>query len=82
MFLYPRDNRDLNKPGKLRLLYEANPMSYLIEQAGGASSTGRERILDLVPSALHQRVAVMLGSKSEVERLERYHAEHDGSAPV
>jgi fructose-1,6-bisphosphatase I len=73
VFLYPRDNRDPNKPGKLRLLYEANPMSFLIEQAGGASSTGRERILDIVPSALHQRVAVMLGSKSEVERLVRYH---------
>ena len=80
VFLYPRDNRDPSKPGKLRLLYEANPMSYLIEQAGGASSTGRERMLDIVPSALHQRVAVVLGSKNEVARICRYHAEHDGSA--
>jgi fructose-1,6-bisphosphatase I len=75
VFLYPRDKRDSSKPGKLRLLYEANPMSFLIEQAGGASSTGHERILDIKPSELHQRVAVMLGSKSEVERLERYHRE-------
>jgi fructose-1,6-bisphosphatase I len=82
VFLYPRDKRDPSKPGKLRLLYEANPMSYLIEQAGGASSTGRERMLDIMPSALHQRVAVVLGSKSEVERICRYHAEHHGSAPV
>jgi fructose-1,6-bisphosphatase I len=75
VFLYPRDKRDPSKPGKLRLLYEANPMSFLIEQAGGASSTGLERILDIQPSELHQRVAVMLGSKSEVARLERYHRE-------
>ena len=61
--------------GKLRLLYEANPMAFLVEQAGGAATTGRERILDLQPTTLHQRVPVILGSKNEVERVTSYHAE-------
>ena len=77
VFLYPYDLRDPSKPGRLRLLYEANPMAFIIEQAGGACSTGRERMLDIQPEALHQRVPVMLGSKQEVERLVRYH--HEGS---
>jgi len=77
VFMYPWDKREPNKPGKLRLLYEANPMSWLVEQAGGAASTGRGRILDVVPTSLHQRVPVILGSKNEVARLERYHAEFD-----
>jgi len=77
VFLYPADAENIAKGGKLRLMYEANPMGFIIEQAGGAASTGRERILDLEPTALHQRVPVMLGSKAEVERLERYHAEYD-----
>jgi fructose-1,6-bisphosphatase len=77
LFMYPRDTKDPAKPGRLRLLYEANPMAMLIEQAGGAASTGRGRILDVVPEALHQRVPVILGSKNEVARLERYHAEYD-----
>src|SRR6266542_3831082 len=77
LFMYPKDTKDAAKPGRLRLLYEANPMAMLIEQAGGAASTGRERILDVVPASLHQRVPVILGSKSEVERLARYHVEHD-----
>ena len=73
IFMYPKDNKDPGKAGKLRLMYEANPMSMIIEQAGGASTTGRERILDIKPLNLHQRVPVILGSKSEVERVTGYH---------
>lgn len=73
IFMYPRDNREPNKPGKLRMMYEANPMSMIIEQAGGASTNGHERILDIKPTSLHERVAVFLGSKEEVERITRYH---------
>jgi fructose-1,6-bisphosphatase I len=69
IFLYPRDAREPNKPGKLRLMYEANPMAMIVEQAGGAASTGNMRILDIVPTELHQRCAVVLGSKHEVERV-------------
>ena len=75
VFLYPWDRREPAKAGKLRLMYEANPMGWLIEQAGGASSTGTERILDIVPQQLHQRVSVVLGSRKEVERVVRYHQE-------
>jgi len=74
VFMYPWDKREPHKPGKLRLMYEANPMSWLIEQAGGAATNGTERILDLQPSQLHQRVSVVLGSKKEVERVTQYHA--------
>ncbi len=77
VFLYPRDTKDPGRAGRLRLLYEANPMALIVEQAGGAASTGRQRILDLQPEALHQRVPVILGSKSEILRLERYHQEYD-----
>ena len=73
VFMYPRDDRDPGKAGKLRLLYEANPMSFLIEQAGGVSSTGYERIMDIKPTGLHQRVPVILGSKNEVDRIVSYH---------
>ena len=73
IFMYPRDNKDPSKAGKLRLMYEANPMSFIVEQAGGASTTGRERILDIEPSSLHQRVPVVLGSKNEVDRVTAYH---------
>ncbi len=73
--MYPYDLRDPSKAGRLRLMYEANPMAYIIEQAGGACSTGRERILDIKPSGLHQRVPVILGSKNEVERIVAYHQE-------
>ncbi|KPC51538.1 class 1 fructose-bisphosphatase [Amantichitinum ursilacus] len=73
VFMYPRDNRDPAKPGKLRLLYEANPMSFIVEQAGGASTTGTQRILELQPDHIHQRVAVMLGSRHEIERIVSYH---------
>ena len=75
VFLYPWDKREPEKPGKLRLMYEANPMSWLIEQAGGAATNGRERILDIQPTKLHERVSVVLGSKNEVELITRYHTE-------
>ena len=75
VFMYPKDTKDPSKAGKLRLLYEANPMSFIVEQAGGVSSTGRERILEIKPSGLHQRVPVILGSKNEVDRIVRYHKE-------
>ena len=77
VFMYPQDTRDPAKPGRLRLLYEANPMAMLVEQAGGLASTGRNSLLDLPPESLHQRVPVILGSRNEVERIERYHAEFD-----
>ena len=77
IFMYPKDSRDPSKPGRLRLLYEANPMAMLLEQAGGMATTGRIPILDVVPETLHQRVPVILGSREEVERLVRYHHEYD-----
>jgi len=73
VFMYPWDQREPNKPGKLRLMYEANPMSFLIEQAGGASINGKSRILDIQPSQLHERVSVILGSENEVQRIMNYH---------
>ena len=75
IFMYPRDRRIPAKPGQLRLLYEANPMSLIVEQAGGAATNGFQPILDIVPGALHQRVPVFLGSKNEVERVTAYHRE-------
>ncbi len=74
IFMYPRDAKDPGKAGRLRLMYEANPMAMIVEQAGGAATTGRERILEVRPTALHQRVAVFLGSRNEVERVTGYHA--------
>ena len=73
IFLYPYDTKDPQKAGRLRLMYEANPMSMLIEQAGGASTTGRVRILDIQPTEMHQRVPVIIGSKNEVELVSHYH---------
>jgi len=73
VFMYPRDARDPGKPGRLRLMYEGNPMAYLVEQAGGAATNGRERILELQPAELHERVAVFMGSRSEVDRVTGYH---------
>lgn len=73
VFMYPKDANNQKAGGKLRLMYEANPMSFLIEQAGGAASNGYERIMDVVPNSPHQRVAVLLGSKSEIEVLNQYH---------
>jgi fructose-1,6-bisphosphatase I len=75
IFMYPRDARASGKKGKLRLMYEANPMSMLVEQAGGAAIDGDVRILDVQPEGLHQRIGVILGSKNEVERVQRYHLE-------
>jgi fructose-1,6-bisphosphatase I len=80
IFSYPLDSKCAAKGGKLRLMYEANPMSLLVEQAGGAASTGRQRMLEVQPQQLHQRVPVFLGSKQEVEAAVRYHAEHDAHA--
>jgi len=77
VFMYPRDSKDPARAGRLRLLYEASPIGLLVEQAGGAASTGRQRLLELQPTALHQRVPVILGSRNEVERIERYHLAHD-----
>ena len=74
VFMYPWDKREPDKPGKLRLMYEANPMGWIVEQAGGAAIDGRRRILDIQPTQLHERVSVMLGSKNEIERLSSYHA--------
>lgn len=74
VFMYPWDKREPDKPGKLRLMYEANPMGWIVEQAGGAATTGKQRILDIAPQKLHERVSVILGSKNEVERVASYHA--------
>ncbi len=74
VFLYPWDKREPAKPGKLRLMYEANPMGWLVEQAGGSATNGHQRILDIEPGQLHQRVSVILGSRNEVERVTRYYA--------
>jgi len=73
IFMYPWDKREPEKPGKLRLMYEANPMGWLVEQAGGAATNGKQRILDIQPKKLHERVSVILGSKNEVERVTAYH---------
>jgi fructose-1,6-bisphosphatase I/sedoheptulose-1,7-bisphosphatase len=77
VFLYPKDTKDPSKAGRLRLLYEANPIGFIMEQAGGRASTGRGPVLEVVPSGLHQRIGFVFGSKNEVERIERYHAEFD-----
>jgi len=75
VFMYPKDTKDPAKPGRLRLLYEANPVGFIVEQAGGLCTTGLERMLDVQPTSLHQRVPLIFGSKNEVERIERYHRE-------
>lgn len=77
VFMYPRDTKDPAKPGRLRLLYEANPIGFVMEQAGGRASTGREPVLGVQPNSLHQRIGLVFGSKNEVERIERYHREFD-----
>jgi fructose-1,6-bisphosphatase len=76
VFMYPKDTKDPRKPGRLRLMYEANPIAMLVEQAGGLATTGSQRVLDLAPTDLHQRVPLILGSRKEVERIERYHGEY------
>jgi fructose-1,6-bisphosphatase len=76
LFMYPASSKDPAQPARLRLLYEANPMAMLVEQAGGRASTGLERLLDVIPTGIHQRIPVILGSRDEVDRLDRYHAEY------
>jgi len=73
VFLYPRDSKDASKPGRLRLLYECNPVGMIVEQAGGRASTGEMPVLEVKPSALHQRIGFVFGSADEVERIEEYH---------
>ncbi len=75
VYMYPHDTKDPQRAGRLRLLYEANPVAFLVEQAGGAASTGQGRIMDVAPEDLHQRVPLIFGSRHEIERIERYHAE-------
>ncbi|MCX2862216.1 class 1 fructose-bisphosphatase [Paucibacter sp. PLA-PC-4] len=85
VYLYPKDSKDPAKAGRLRLLYEANPIGFLIEQAGGRASTGRQPVLALQPGELHQRIGLVFGSREEVERIERYHhepASHDSATPL
>jgi fructose-1,6-bisphosphatase I / sedoheptulose-1,7-bisphosphatase len=77
IYLYPKDNKQPQKGGRLRLLYELNPMSWLVEQAGGKSSTGRDRVLEIVPTQIHQRVPIVIGSKNEVERVVNYYQVFD-----
>jgi fructose-1,6-bisphosphatase I / sedoheptulose-1,7-bisphosphatase len=77
VFLYPRDDRSSARSGKLRLLYEANPIGFLIEQAGGRASTGDRPLLGLQPTSIHQRTGVIFGSRAEVERIEAYHQDHN-----
>ncbi len=83
VFLYPKDSKEPAKPGRLRLLYECNPISFIVEQAGGRASTGRERVMEIQPSSLHQRVPLIFGSRNEVERIERYHRDQtSGQGPA
>lgn len=79
IFFYPQDKRKPNQAGKLRLLYEANPMGFIVEQAGGAASNGQERIMGIEPTDLHQRCAVYMGARNEVARIERYYQEANGT---
>jgi fructose-1,6-bisphosphatase I/sedoheptulose-1,7-bisphosphatase len=80
VFLYPRDTKNPGSAGRLRLLYEANPLGFLVEQAGGRASTGYGPVLAVQPTSIHQRIGLVFGSKNEVERIERYHA--DPNAPM
>ncbi len=75
VFMYPRDTKDASKHGRLRLLYEANPIGFIMEQAGGRASSGRQNVLDVSPTSLHQRIGLVFGSRNEVDRIERYHSE-------
>jgi fructose-1,6-bisphosphatase I / sedoheptulose-1,7-bisphosphatase len=77
VFMYPRDRKDLTRPGRLRLLYEANPIGFIVEQAGGRASTGHRPILEVLPESAHQRIGFVFGARAEVERIERYHRDHN-----
>jgi fructose-1,6-bisphosphatase len=78
VFLYPKDSKEPEKAGRLRLLYECNPVAFIVEQAGGRASTGRGRVMEVQPTGLHQRVPMIFGSSNEVDRIERYHRERPG----
>jgi fructose-1,6-bisphosphatase I len=78
VFMYPRDRKDLSRAGRLRLLYEANPIGFIIEQAGGRASTGLSPVLEVAPEHLHQRIGFVFGAREEVERIERYYRDHNG----
>src|SRR4030081_2016094 len=80
VFMYPKDSEDQSRPGRLRLLYEANPISLLVEQAGGRATTGAQRLMEVKPETLHQPVPLILGSRNEVERIQCYHAEYESGA--
>ncbi len=80
VFLYPRDTKDPGRPGRLRMLYETNPIAFLIEQAGGMASTGHTRVMEVQPASLHQRIGFVFGSSDEVLRVERYHREDPNDA--
>ena len=82
IYLYPADSKLPAKAGRLRLLYELNPMSWIVEQAGGTSSTGRERVLELMPTEIHQRAPIIIGSKNEVERVISYYQAYDNSNAI
>jgi len=82
VFMYPRDTKDPSKPGRLRLLYECNPIGMLVEQAGGRASTGAGPVLQVKPETPHQRIGFVFGSREEVERIERYHAEGPSAVEV
>lgn len=77
IFMYPKDSKKPEKAGRLRLMYEANPMAFLMQQAGGMSTTGRKNLLDVIPESFHQRISVIMGSKDEVERVGLYYKDHD-----
>jgi fructose-1,6-bisphosphatase I/sedoheptulose-1,7-bisphosphatase len=82
VFLYPHDERTRDQGGRLGLIYEANPIAFIIEQAGGGAITGRNRILDIKPAEMHQRAPFIFGSKDEVDLLHRYHQEYvEGKDP-
>jgi fructose-1,6-bisphosphatase len=78
VFLYPKDSKEPDMPGQLRLMYECNPIAFIVEQAGGGASTGRQRVMELQPTGLHQRAPLIFGSRNEVERIERYHRDQAG----
>jgi fructose-1,6-bisphosphatase I/sedoheptulose-1,7-bisphosphatase len=77
VFMYPRDRNDLTRAGRLRLLYEANPIGFIIEQAGGRASTGATPVLEVIPESLQERIGFVFGARAEVERIERYHRDHN-----
>jgi fructose-1,6-bisphosphatase len=80
VFLYPKDNKVPEREGRLRLMYEANPMAMIVENAGGQASTGRVNILNVIPDGCHQRIPVIIGAAKEVKRIETYYQKYDGGS--